>query len=130
MAPVSWLPALSSPGTDLLETLPALYDMRERLRLSVLRESGLDPALVAACERRVRWLLEPAAREPRAADEREGATFGYVDAFVRDPHGVTDAHLAALRTFLSVPQIVALTEMLALLDGFVRFRLILSDGAS
>ena len=48
MAPVSWLPALSSPGTDLLETLPALYDMRERLRLRTwlgglrTRNGGID----------------------------------------------------------------------------------------
>ena len=129
MAAATWLPALSTPGTDLLETLPALYGMRERLRATLLRESGIAPALVAACERRVTWLLEPAAREPRACDERERAIFAYVDAFVRDPHAVTDAHVEALRAFLSVPQIVGLTELLALLDGFMRFRVILADGA-
>jgi hypothetical protein len=52
------------------------------------------------------------------------------DAFVRDPHAVTDAQVAALREHLTIPQVVGLTEMLALLDGFTRFRMILSDGTA
>jgi len=115
---------------DPLQARPALYRMREQLRATLLHESGIDPALLPACERRVAWLLSEAGDEPRPADERERAVFAYADAFVRDPHGVTDAQVAALRGFLSVPQVVALTELLALLDGFARFRLILSGGAA
>ena len=126
----TWLPDLRGEGCDLLEARPALHGMREQLRVTLLRESGLDPALLPACERRVVWLLSAAGDEPQAADERERAVFAFTDAFVRDPHGVTDAHVAALRAFLTVPQVVALTELLALLDGFARFRLILSGGAA
>jgi hypothetical protein len=128
MAPGTWLPAESTPA-DLLKVRPVLYGLRERFRATLLQESGLDPDLVVRCERRVHWLLESSADEPHATDERERVTFAYVDAFVRDPRAVTDDHVTALRGFLSVPQVVGLTEMLALLDGFARFRLILSDGA-
>ena len=131
MSPGTWLP-LTRPIADCLELLqerPALYEMYRRFRDTLVDESGLDAGIVAHCERRVTWLLAPAGDEPPAADARERTIFAYVDAFVRDPHGVTDAHVASLWEFLSVPQVVGLTEMLAVLDGFTRFRLILSGGA-
>jgi hypothetical protein len=130
MAAGTWLPGTRPVGDclELLQERPALHAMYQRFRHTLLDESALDAELVAQCERRVAWLLGPAADEPPAADARESAVFAYVDAFVRDPHGVTDAHVASMRDFLSIPQVVGLTEMLALLDGFMRFRLILSSG--
>ena len=132
MAAGTWLP-VTRPLRDCLDLLherPALSAMCQRFRDTLLHESGLAAELVTQCERRVTWLLAPAGDEPRAADAREHALFAYVDAFVRDPHDVTDGHVAALREFLSIPQVVGLTEMLALLDGFTRFRMILSNGAA
>ena len=132
MAAGTWLP-VTRPVGDCLELLherPALCAAYQQFRDTLLDESGLMAELVAQCERRVTWLLGPASDEPRAADARERALFAYVDAFVRDPHGVTDAHVSGLWEFLSVPQVVGLTEILAVLDGFTRFRLILSGGAA
>ena len=131
MAAETWLP-VARPVGDCLELLrerPALYAAYQQFRDTLLEESRLTVELVQRCERRVTWLLG-AGDEPRAADACERALFGYADAFVRAPHAVTDGHVTALREFLSVSQLVGLTELLALLDGFTRFRLILSHGAA
>ena len=132
MAAGTWLP-VTGPVADCLELLherPALSAAYRRFRDTLLDESALTAELVETCERRVTWLLARVGDEPRAVDGRERVLFAYVDAFVRDPHGVSDAHVAALRDFLSTAQVVGFTEMLALLDGFTRFRLILSAGAA
>ena len=132
MSAGSWLP-VTRPVGDCLELLherPALCTMYQQFRDTLLDESGLTAELMARCERRVTWLLGPVGDEPRAADVLERALFAYVDVFVRDPHAVSDAHVAAVRDVLSIAQVVGLTEMLALLDGFTRFRLILSAGAT
>lgn len=121
-------------GGDVFERLfrlrPELYEGYGAFRDAIVRESGIDAGLVERCGARVAWLLTAAGDEPVAGDALGRAAFAYADAFVRDPHGVTDEHVAALRGSLSVAQVVGLTEVLALLDGFTRFRLILETGAA
>jgi hypothetical protein len=128
MADDSWLP-VSGPGADAFERTfrlrPDLYDGYCAFRDTVARESGLDAMLLARCAARVAWLLGDGDVEPVATDDDERVLFVFVDKFVRAPHGVTDGDVAALQATLSVPQVVGLTEALALLDGFTRFRLIL-----
>jgi len=129
----TWLPVTGSGG-DAFERVfrvrPELYEGYRAFHDQIVRESGFDAGLVGRCGARVTWLLTAVGDEPVAVDALERAVFAYADAFVRDPHGVTDEHVAALRAFLSVPQVVGLTELLALLDGFTRFRLILGAGAA
>ena len=128
MADDSWLPG-SGPGADAFERAfrvrPELYEGYCTFRDAVARESGLDEQVLARCAARVSWLLGAEEVEPVAASDSERAVFVFVDKFVRDPHGVTDGDIEALWATLSVPQVVGLTEALALLDGFTRFRLIL-----
>src|SRR5262245_17178014 len=126
-------PSMPGETTDAFERAfrmrPELYDGYVAFREAIARESGLDPALLARCRARVAWLLSADGQEPVARDAWEAAVFAYTDAFVRDPHAVTDGHVAALRERLTVPEVVGFTEALALLDGFTRFGLILGAGA-
>jgi len=106
MAAGTWLP-VTRPVGDCLELLhqrPALFAMYQRFRDTLLDESGLTAALVEKCETRVTWLLGPAGDAPPAANPCDHALFAYVDAFVRDAHGVSDAHVAALQDVLSISQ--------------------------
>ncbi|HWP66363.1 MAG TPA: hypothetical protein VNO26_10665 [Candidatus Limnocylindria bacterium] len=124
----TWLPADSAPADPgaLLALCPALDSGLRTLRESLEREGALPAGLVARMETRVAWLLTAAGAEPVPASALEAAAFAYADAFVQNPHAVADAHVTALERHLTVPQVVALTELLALLDGFTRFRLILA----
>jgi hypothetical protein len=129
----TWLPLGGSEGDlvdRILGTRPELYSAYAEFRDVVVRESGLDVRLVSRCGERVRWLLTACGDEPVAAGDVERAVFRYVDSFVRDVHAVADADVEDLRRWLSVRQVVGLTELLALLDGFGRFRLILGDGGT
>ena len=131
MGTETWLPGVA-PGGDPLAALlglrPELDEAYRAFRQVIVRESGLDRELVARCAARVEWLLTACGDEPRPMDAAERARFAYVDKFVRDPHGVTDDDVVALRGALSIAQVVGLTEMLALLDGFTRLRLIFGTG--
>lgn len=53
----------------------------------------------------------------------------FAEQFVLDPHGVDDAMREALQQHFTFPEVVALTEALAVFDGFTRFRLMLCDDA-
>lgn len=132
MEAATWLP-VAGPGGDAFERVfrlrPELYEAYEAFRDRIVPESGLDAGLIGRCAARVAWLLTACGNEPDARDAGEAAVFVFVDRFVRDPQGVTDAHVAALGASLSPAQIVGLTEALALLDGFTRFRLILAAPA-
>jgi alkylhydroperoxidase family enzyme len=55
------------------------------------------------------------------------AALGYAEQFVLDPHGVDDAMRAELHEHFSGGEAVALTEALALLDGFTRIQVLLCD---
>ena len=128
MREATWVPGVE-PGEDVFARVfrlrPELYDGYCAFRDAIVRESELAAGVVSRCAARVEWLLTACGDEPVASDAVERALFAYVDKFVRDPHAVTDDDVAALRGPLSVAQVVGLTELLALLDGFTRFRLIL-----
>ncbi len=87
-----------------------------RLRYEPASAAGLDEVKIAALER---WPTDPAF----TAAER--ACLAYAEQFVLDAHGVTDAQAAAVTGHLTVPGLVALTEALALFEGFARFRQVL-----
>ncbi|MEX0666547.1 MAG: carboxymuconolactone decarboxylase family protein [Acidimicrobiia bacterium] len=57
------------------------------------------------------------------------AALGYSEQFVLDPHGVDDAMRADLHEHFSSAEVVALTEALALFDGFTRFQRLLCGEA-
>src|SRR5690349_9599617 len=75
---------------------------------------ALDPRLVALCRARVAYLLggRDTAIEPTSDCER--ACLKLADKFVFDPHGVTEADVAAVAAHLSPSALVALVEALAL----------------
>ncbi len=62
-------------------------------------------------------------------DERERACLRFTELFVLDPHAISDDDAIAVRRALGTRATVALTEALALFDGFMRFRLLLGDAA-
>jgi len=55
-------------------------------------------------------------------DARERACLLFAEKFVLDPHTIDDADVAAVRDAIGTEATVALTEALALFDGFMRFR--------
>lgn len=59
------------------------------------------------------------------------ACLRYAEKFVFDVHGIDEADVASVRDHLGVEATVALTEALALFDGFMRFRnqLVSREGA-
>lgn len=78
-------------------------------------EAGLTEAKVAALE----------GGDPGCLDAAERACLRLAEMFVRDPHAIRDDDAAAVTAHLGEPGLVALTEALAIFDGFCRFRLIL-----
>ncbi len=87
-----------------------------RLRYQPARAAGLDEAKIA---RLAGW--------PTAAtfSDAERSCLAYAEQFVLDVHGITDAQAAEVTAHLTAAGLVALTEALALFEGFARFRLML-----
>lgn len=79
-------------------------------------DAGLDEDLVA---RLAQWPHDP------GFDEAQRAALAFAEQFVIDPHGIRGAIRDAVREHFTLPEVVALTEALALFDGFMRFRTIL-----
>lgn len=83
-------------------------------------------------EQRVQAAIGQADEAALGVGER--ACLDFARQFVFDVHGVTDSGFGAVRDHLGVAGSVALTEALALFDGFMRFRKLLGvppigDGA-
>ena len=87
-----------------------------RLRYEPARAAGLAESKIALLDR---W---PTAPE---FTDAERACLGYAEQFVLDAHGVTDAQAAEVTAHLTAAGLVALTQALALFEGFARFRQIL-----
>lgn len=81
-------------------------------------DAGLDESLVA---RLAQWPDDP------GFDEAQRAAIAFAEQFVIDPHGIRVPVRDALREHFTLPEVVALTEALALFDGFMRFRTILGE---
>lgn len=62
-------------------------------------------------------------------DAPQRAALAFAEQFVIDPKGIRGPVRDELRAHFALPEVVALTEALALFDGFTRFRLVLGvDG--
>ena len=99
-------------------------------------DGGLDESLV---DRLPRWpdgAESPDARSPDARSPGAGpggvtftdaqrAALAFAEQFVIDPHGIRGPIRDTLRAHFDLPEVVALTEALALFDGFMRFRMVL-----
>jgi alkylhydroperoxidase family enzyme len=88
-----------------------------RLRYEPARAAGLDERKIAMLDR---W---PTASP--AFTDAERACLAYAEQLVLDAHGVTDAQAAEVTAHLTAAGLVALTEAVALFEGFARFGQIL-----
>jgi hypothetical protein len=148
---VSWLPVAASGGAPLDRVLglcPELHadyrtfralccaavdpDLLELCRLRVIRLVGGDedgsardePVTGAKLDDRKRAALSAWPTSPHfTADER--ACLEFAEQFVLDPHGISDAQAAAVSAHLGARGLVALTEALALFEGFSRVQAML-----
>jgi len=96
-------------------------DAELAVRYAPARVAGLDEAKIAAL---VTWPTHP------AYSPRERACLGFAEQFVVGPRGISDDAVASVTTHLTAAEMVALTEALAVFDGFMRFRLLLGVGAT
>ncbi len=142
--------SLGAPFAAVLGLRPDLYEPYQDFAGLFWHRRLVDPVLLELCRLRVAQLLrcesELAARTRPAVDaglteemvdrlaewptaecfsDSQRAGLAFAEQFVLDPHGVDDALRARLREHLSSSETVALTEALALFDGFTRFRLAL-----
>jgi alkylhydroperoxidase family enzyme len=86
------------------------------VRYAAAVEGGLTKAMVADL---ARW---PSSER---FDDAQRAAIAFAEQFVIDPQGIKGPVRDTLREHFDLPAVVALTEALALFDGFIRFRLIL-----
>ena len=154
-SPVStWLPERASGASVLEQTLglrPDLADPFRSFYAVFWRDRLVDPVVLELCRLRVAHLLgcgselrvryQPAidggldeqmverlAQWPTDAafSDAQRAALAFAEQFVIDPHGIRGAIRDTLREHFSLPEVVALTEALALFDGFARLRRILA----
>jgi len=154
---LTWLPVEAAGDTPLDRVLGLRPGLRAEYRAflsTVWTRSGLDPVVLELCRLRVAQLLgcdgELAERTASARDAgldepkiailpqwptspvftaTERACLAYAEQFVLDPHGVDDVQAADLGARLTPAGLVALTEALALFEGFGRLRLLLGVDA-
>ena len=88
----------------------------------------VDPDVLDLCRLRVAQLLRCAPPVPEGTrTDAQQAAIDFAEQFVIDPHGVDQAMRDRLAAHFSQAEIVALTEALAVFDGFTRFRLALCE---
>jgi alkylhydroperoxidase family enzyme len=131
-----------SIGTSFEDTFglrPDLYEPYQDFVGLFWQRRLVDPVVLELSRRRVATLLRctPALGERTsgvselpesdAFTAAQRAAVDYAEQFVIDPHGVDDDMRARVREHLSSAEFVALTEALAVFDGFTRFRLALCD---
>ena len=152
-AAVSWLPSRAAGDTPLDTVFGLCPDLYARFREfnAVFWERRLvDPVILELCRLRVATLLHcrselcvryRPARDAGLSEEKvavlegwrddarfsdaERACLGFAEKFVTDPHAVTDEEAGAVVAQLGDAGTVALTEALALFDGFCRLRRVL-----
>ncbi len=150
---MTWLTEEAEGETEFERVLGLRPDLLEAFRSfhALFWERGLvDPVLLELCRLRVASLLEcdselglryrgaqqagldedkigqlESWESSRAFSSIERAVLAYTDGFVLDPHAISDAIVAAVTDALGEAGAVALTEALAIFDGFARFRIAL-----
>lgn len=118
---MTWLGSDPAPRTlaDALALRPDLLAGYRALDGALAAEPALDGALRARCRARIAALVgaSAGAPEPAAADD---VVLEFVEQFVLDAHGVTDALVARLGAVLSPRGIVALAQATAVWEGELR----------
>ncbi len=148
---MSWLPTQSEGATPLDRTFglrPNLYDAYRDFMAAFWERRAVDPVILELCRLQVarihgcrselairhRPAVEGGLTEEQVAalgtsevpfDAAQRACLRFAEMFVRDPHAIRDEDAAAVVDDLGEAGLVALTEALALFDGFCRFRLML-----
>jgi alkylhydroperoxidase family enzyme len=137
---------------EVFSTRPDLYEPWRDFVGAFWAPGVVDPVALELCRVRVAQLLGSASaaaeRQRPAVDaglrdeqierlsewppadcytDAQRAALTFAEQFVIDPHGVDDAMRETLQQHFSFPEVVALTEALAVFDGFTRFRLMLCD---
>jgi hypothetical protein len=117
---MTWLAADPTVRTlgDALALRPDLLAGYRALETCLAREGGLPADLLARCRARVATLTGVGAPAPSPAADDVAVEF--VEQFVLDPHGVTDALVERLRARLSPADIVTLAQATAIWEGACR----------
>lgn len=152
---MTWLPDPAPGETTLDQTLGLRPDLAGPYREFIgifWRDRLVDPVVLELCRLRVAQLLgctaELETRTPEAVaagltdeqvdqlaawpsascfDAAKRAALAFAEQFVIDPHGIAGPIRDELRAHFALPDVVALTEALALFDGFQRLQLVLGD---
>ncbi len=151
--PSSWLPD-TAPGATPLERVfglrPDLYDPFRDFYSLFWTRGLLDPVVLELCRLRVAQLVGNESEQrvryrpaldagldedqvaalrswPHAAafTDAQRAALSFAEQFVIDPHGIDNELRDQVADHFTVPGLVALCEVLALFEGFCRFRTIL-----
>ena len=90
--------------------------------VQALDVTGVDVSLLELCAARVERMIggEASARVP--LDDREKVVLAFTEQYVLDAHGVTDELCAELNTYLSPPELAALTTAIATFEALARSR--------
>jgi AhpD family alkylhydroperoxidase len=152
---MTWLPEHADGGTPLDRVLGLRPDLAGPYREFIdifWRDRLVDPVVLDLCRLRVAQLLgclaELGMRTPEAVaaglteeqatrvaawptaecfTDSQRAALAFAEQFVIDPHGIAGPIRDDLREHYPLPEVVALTEALALFDGFQRLQLVLGD---
>jgi len=130
-ATTTWLPEAAAGDTPFDRVFGLRPDLHGPFRDFVgllWHRSGVAPALLDRCRVRVAQLHRCTAAPRTDVAEPglvEDLALGFAEQFAIDVHDVDASNRDALRDELGMPGLVALTEALAVFDGFTRFRLLL-----
>jgi AhpD family alkylhydroperoxidase len=152
---MTWLPERADGDTPLDRVLGLRPDLAGPYREFIgifWRDRLVDPVVLDLCRLRVAQVLgcraelarrtaeavaaglteEQAARvadwpSAECFTDAQRAALAFAEQFVIDPHGIAGPIRDDLREHYPLPEVVALTEALALFDGFQRLQLVLGD---
>jgi hypothetical protein len=118
---MSWLRTAVPPRTlgDALALRPDLLAGYRRLEAALAAEPTLDATVRRRCRARIATLVGVGG-EPVAAPAGDDVVLEFVEQFVLDPHGVSDALVARLGAVLAPGGIVALAQAVAVWEGECR----------
>jgi alkylhydroperoxidase family enzyme len=131
---VTWLAESGEGDTAvdrLLGLVPAVRDRYRDLDRELWAAGRCDPALLQLCRVRIAELLGDEVNgapspDPEFLGLRERACLAFTEAYVLDPHSVTDEMTAEVLTHLTPAEATALTMALAVFDATTRMRVALA----